>query len=236
MRTRFITAAVICAALLSAGGSATGQDIRERVRDRERTRPARPRATSVTEAQAEVLTLTLAAVAVRPVQIWIRTAGTIDQSGRKLDAFVTGPDANLLRPGQRVRAFPPSSKSSMYQAFVTRVVPRPGGAAVEARLASSGRPDTTLYVMEVVVEQGPFLSVPNEAIIEEGDKHIVYVQQPSGQYLRHEVHTGIQGELYTQVLDGVNDGDRVVTIGSFFIDAEQKLKGIPEAAKTSPRQ
>ena len=29
--------------------------------------------------------------------------------------------------------------------------------------------------MEIVVEQGPFLVVPNEAIIEEGDRHIVYV-------------------------------------------------------------
>ena len=40
-----------------------------------------------------------------------------------------------------------------------------------------------------------------------------------------EIHTGIQGELYTQVTDGVKDGDQVVTFGSFFIDAEQKLKG-----------
>ena len=79
--------------------------------------------------------------------------------------------------------------------------------------------------MEIVVEQGPFLSVPNEAIIEEGDKHIVYVQQQPGQYVPQEIHTGIQGELYTQVLDGLNDGAQVVTFGSFFIDAEHKLKG-----------
>ena len=64
-----------------------------------------------------------------------------------------------------------------------------------------------------------------EAIIEEGDKHIVYVQQQPGLYLPQEIHTGIQGELYTQVLDGAKDGDQVVTFGSFFIDAEQKLKG-----------
>ena len=113
----------------------------------------------------------------------------------------------------------------MYQAFVTRVVPRAGGVAVEASLASTGRPNTTVYVLEIVVEQGPFLSVPNEAIIEEGDTHIVYVQQQPGQYLPQEIHTGIQGELYTQVLDGAKDGDQVVTFGSFFIDAEQKLKG-----------
>ena len=187
--------------------------------------------TRIDQAQAEALTLTLSAVAPRPVQTWIRTAGAIDRTGKVLEAFVAGPTAALIRTGQRVRAFPPSSKSSMYQAFVTRVVPRAGGAAVDASLASTGRPDTSLYVLEIVVEQGPFLSVPNEAIIEEGDRQVVYVQQEPGQFAPREIQTGIQGELYTQVLGGVKDGDQVVTFGSFFIDAEQKLKG---TAQISP--
>ena len=50
------------------------------------------------------------------------------------------------------------------------------------------------------------------------------MQGEAEQYTPHEIHTGIQGELYTQVLDGVKDGDQVVTFGSFFIDAEHKLK------------
>jgi hypothetical protein len=112
----------------------------------------------------------------------------------------------------------------MYQAYVTRVTPTSSGASIDATLAASGRANTTLYVMEVVVEQGPFLVVPNEAIIEEGDKHIVYVQQ-DGEYVPREVHTGIQGELYTQVLEGLEPNTPVVTFGSFFIDAEHKLKG-----------
>ena len=78
--------------------------------------------------------------------------------------------------------------------------------------------------MEIVAEQGPFLVVPNEAIIEEGDTHIVYVQQ-GGEYVPKEVTTGIQGELYTQVLGGLEPNAQVVTFGSFFIDAEHKLKG-----------
>ena len=31
--------------------------------------------------------------------------------------------------------------------------------------------------------------------------------------------------MFTQVLDGLESGEHVVTIGSFFIDAEHKLKG-----------
>ena len=55
-------------------------------------------------------------------------------------------------------------------------------------------------------------------------QRIVYVQQ-DGEYVPKEVHTGIQGELYTQVLDGLQANTPVVTFGSFFIDAEHKLKG-----------
>src|SRR5262245_35637308 len=183
-RTIFVL--VFCAAV----GAAAAQDPRSHTR-------LNPRGTRVTESQAETLTLTLGTAEVRLLQTWVRTAGTIDKTGKILSSRISGPDAALVKVGQRVRALPPSSKSSMYQAYVTRVTPNATGAAVEATLAALGRANTTLYVMEVVVEQGPYLVVPNEAIIEEGDKHIVYVQQ-DGEYVPKEVHTGIQGELYTQ--------------------------------------
>jgi hypothetical protein len=35
----------------------------------------------------------------------------------------------------------------------------------------------------------------------------------------------VQGELLTHIVDGLSAGDQVVTIGSFFIDADYKLKG-----------
>ena len=170
------------------------------------------------------MTLTLGTAEVRLLQTWVRLAGTIDTTGKVLRGSVSGPEAQIVKVGQRVRAFPPSSKSSMYQAYVTRVTPQASGVAVEATLAATGRANTTLYVMEIVVEQGPYLVVPNEAIIEEGEKHVVYVQQ-QGEYVPREVRTGIQGELYTQVLEGLEPSTPVVTFGSFFIDAEHKLKG-----------
>jgi len=190
---------------------------------REHTRLV-PRGTTVTQSQAEALTLTVGSVAPRLVQSWIRAAATIDGSNKVLSATLAAADAAEVKVGQRVRAFPPSSKSSMYQAFVTRVMPHGSDVTVEATLTSNGRANTMLYVVEIVVERGPLLSVPNEAIIEEGDTHVVYVQQAAGQYSPREVRTGTQGELYTQIVDGVKDGEQVVTFGSFFIDAEQKLK------------
>jgi len=209
---------------LLGAGTAGAQGVREH------TRLAGPKGTKITDSQAAALTLTLSAVSPRLIQTWVRTAGTIDKAGKTLGASLSGREATLVKVGQRVRAFPPSSKSSMYQAYITRVVPRAGGGVdVEASLKAPGRQNAALYVMEIVVEQGPFLSVPNEAIIEEGDRHIVYVLQQPGQYVPTEIHTGIQGELFTHVLDGVSDEAQVVTFGSFFIDAEHKLKGAEQS-------
>ena len=191
---------------------------------RDHTRPQTSSDTSVSASQAVDLTLTLTQTAVRPIQTWVRTAGAIDGSGRILTARLTAPEAGLVKVGQRVRAFPPESRSSMYQAKITRVAPQGSGSVIEATLPGRGRENSRNYVMEIVVDQGDFLSVPNEAIIEEGDKHIVYIEQHPGHYVPMEIHTGIQGELYTQVLHGLNEGDQVVTFGSFFIDSEYKLK------------
>jgi hypothetical protein len=195
---------------------------------RSRTRPKPNLSTSVDEKQAVDLTLTLSKAAVRPVQTWIRTAGKIDKAAKTLIGYVYPPDSGLIQVGQRVRAFSPESKSSMYQARVTRVVPQGSKAMVEATLSSNARQESTNYILEIVVDRGEFLSVPNEAIIEEGDKHIVYLQHHPGMYVPQEIHTGVQGELYTQVLHGLSEGDQVVTIGSFFIDSEYKLKSSGE--------
>ena len=206
------------AALASlAARTVDAQGVRARMR-------VRPRGTTVTDSQASELTLTLTKVETRPVQTWVRTAGTVDATGQVLTTHLGGLEATLVKPGQRARAFPVESRSSMYQSRVANITPERGGVRVEVRLIAPGRPGATSYLVEIVVERGDFLSVPNEAIIEEGATQVVYVQR-NGQYEPQKIQAGIQGELYTQVLGGVRDGDQVVTFGSFFIDSEYKLKG-----------
>ena len=146
------------------------------------------------------------------------------KTGKVLTAMVRGHEASFVKVGQRVRAFPPESKSSMFQAWVTKVTPREGGVALEVTLSSTGHPNSSNYVIEVVTVRGEFLSIPNEAIIEEGTRHVVYVQRQGGQYVPVEIKTGIQGELYTAVESGLKEGDQVVSFGSFFVDSEYKLK------------
>jgi len=159
--------------------------------------------------------------------VWIRTAGAIDPSRKTVTASVPAAEGALVRVGQRVRAFPPESRSRMYQARVSRVAPRGDRTMVSATLVGQGSEASPRYILEIVAEWGEFLSVPNEAILETGGTRIVYVLQSGGGYAPRDVSTGVQGELFTQVVDGLTAGEQVVTIGSFFIDAEHKLKAVP---------
>jgi membrane fusion protein, copper/silver efflux system len=184
-----------------------------------------PRATSVSESQANELTLTLTAVAVRPIQVWVRTAGVIDASGKTLRATISKADATFVKPGQRVRAFPPEARSSMFQARVAGVAPKGDRVGVTVALIAPARQGSSRYVLEIVTEEVERMSVPNEAIIETGDRRVVYVKDASGNYVQREIQIGLQGELFTEVAGGLKSGEQVVTFGSFFIDADFKLKG-----------
>jgi len=211
--------AAVIVLLVLASGSVRAQSVRDH------TRLTPTRSTGVTEAQATELTLTLTDASVRPIQTWVRTAGAIDSARRTVTAWVPAAEGALVRIGQRVRAFSPESRSSMYQARITQVQQEGDRARVTAVLAGQGRQESTHYVLEVVTELGEFLSVPNEAIIETEGTRVVYVPQGQGRYVPREIRVGVQGELFTQVLEGLRPGEQVVTFGSFFIDAEHQLKG-----------
>jgi multidrug efflux pump subunit AcrA (membrane-fusion protein) len=103
-------------------------------------------------------------------------------------------------------------------------MPQPDGATFEATIAVAAHNDGTRYLMEIVVDRGTYLSVPNVSIIEERGSRVVYVQEANGDYEPRTIQTGLEGELYTQVTEGLAEGDHVVSIGSFFIDADNKLK------------
>jgi hypothetical protein len=193
------------------------------IRDRIRLSPEKR--TPITEQQATELTLTLNDASVRPIQVWLRTAGTIDKAQRSITAALPIAAGAQVEVGQRVRAFPPESRSSMFQARVTSVVTRGSTTFVTATLSGPAHAGSTRYVLEIVTEPLEALSVPNEAIIESEGERVVYVQIEKGRYEPREVEPGLQGELYTEIRNGLKAGEQVVTFGSFFIDADHKLKG-----------
>lgn len=75
---------------------------------------------------------------------------------------------------------------------------------------------------------GRVLAVPESAVIDTGNRKIVYRQEASGVYDGIQVRlgprlAGPQGVAFYPVLHGLEAGDQVVTNGSFLIDAETRL-------------
>lgn len=208
--------------VLAAGLLSQAQIYAASVRDHTRLKG---QGAAVTQSQAEELTLTLSETTVRPVQTWVRAAAVLEEgAGNMLVADLPLAEGVLIRSGQRVRAFPLESRSSMYQARVASVSQQGGRVVIKAALPGQAHSSGASYLIEIVVDRGPYLSIPNEAIIEEGGKQVVYVAASAGSYLPREVETGVQGELFTHVLKGLEQGEMVVTVGSFFVDAEYKMK------------
>jgi hypothetical protein len=168
---------------------------------------------------------TVSRVELRPLQVWVRTAGRSGPAPRSVVAQVRGDQAAIVRQGQRVRAFQLRSRASMYQGQIVAVELRDGLATVQVALRSSGL-ETEDYLLEIIADLGPQLSIPNEAVIEEGDRQLVYVRQATGDYVPREIRTGQRGELFVEVAEGLKAGEEVVTFGSFFIDAEFRMKGL----------
>jgi membrane fusion protein, heavy metal efflux system len=61
-------------------------------------------------------------------------------------------------------------------------------------------------------------SVPEEAIVREGDQARVWVVAQNNTLSLRSIHTGRSNDGMVEVLDGLKAGERVVTRGSLFID------------------
>jgi multidrug efflux pump subunit AcrA (membrane-fusion protein) len=70
---------------------------------------------------------------------------------------------------------------------------------------------------------GQVLAVPEGAVIDTGSRKIVYRETAPGTYEGVEVKLGPRCDLFYPVLHGLAAGERVVTAGSFLVDAETRL-------------
>lgn len=68
------------------------------------------------------------------------------------------------------------------------------------------------------------LAVPKEAVIRGGKRDMVIVALGGGSYAPREVTLGIEAEGYHEILNGVKEGETVVTSAQFLIDSESSLK------------
>ena len=76
----------------------------------------------------------------------------------------------------------------------------------------------------IKVSLGEKLAVPETAILDTGVRKIVYLSRENGMLESREIKTSLKVDGYYEVLEGLDEGDIVVTSGNFLIDSESRLK------------
>jgi Cu(I)/Ag(I) efflux system membrane fusion protein len=80
--------------------------------------------------------------------------------------------------------------------------------------------------VEVKIDLGKKLSIPDDAVIDTGTRQIVYVDKGDGYFEPREVMLGMRAEGYREVLMGLKPGEKVASSATFLIDSEAQLKGV----------
>jgi len=107
---------------------------------------------------------------------------------------------------------------------VLDAVSRTNQARVEIK-DPQGRLKPEMFVnAQIQVDLGIKIALRDSAVIDTGLRKIVYLSLEDDTLEAREVRLGQKVEDYYEVLEGLEEGDIVVTSGNFLIDSESKLK------------
>ena len=104
--------------------------------------------------------------------------------------------------------------------------PQTRTATVRIELSNSKRrllPEMYANVM-LTKDLGEKLTVPEDAIMDTGERQVAFIAHPDGYFVPKEVKVGARSGGYYEVVSGLEPGDVVVTSANFLIDAESRLK------------
>ncbi|HUL38288.1 MAG TPA: efflux RND transporter periplasmic adaptor subunit [Thermodesulfobacteriota bacterium] len=164
---------------------------------------------SVTTQQGETVTASLNA----PTFITI-----IDLSRLEVDTYVDETDIGKVKVGQEatftVASFPDKDFKGKVMAIYPKAVIQDNVVYYITIISADNpegllKPEMTATVNISLQKRENVLTVPNSAIRREGGKKVVFVLQ-NNQPIQREVKTGWKDSSYTEVLSGLNGGERVI--------------------------
>ena len=75
----------------------------------------------------------------------------------------------------------------------------------------------------VLVESPAVLAAPRSSVLDAGRGPVAYVDRGEGNYEQRTLRLGRRGDALVEVLDGLHEGEKVVTTGALLIDAQAQL-------------
>jgi Cu(I)/Ag(I) efflux system membrane fusion protein len=95
-------------------------------------------------------------------------------------------------------------------------------------------PDMYVDVEIVTGSDREVVAVPNSAVIDSGTRQVVILDQGDGRFEPRDVKVGQRGDGFSEILDGVTVGDKVVTAANFLLDAESNLRAALKGLNADP--
>jgi membrane fusion protein, copper/silver efflux system len=86
------------------------------------------------------------------------------------------------------------------------------------------KPDMYANVRIYAGSKDDVLTIPREALIKTGESQRVVIALGDGKFKAQDVTAGTESGDYVEIMEGLQEGDRVVTSGQFLIDSEASLR------------
>lgn len=144
----------------------------------------------------------------------------------------------LVKEGMGATIEFPYLGNRAFQAKVTFIYPHidPMTRRGEARLELDNpgqllRPDMWANV-QLQIPLGKKLTVPASAAIDTGLRHVAFVAREDGHLEPREVKIGARTDDYCEIVDGLAEGEAVVTRALFLVDSESQLKAAISGMET----
>jgi len=87
--------------------------------------------------------------------------------------------------------------------------------------------------VELDIDSGPGIVIPDSAVIDTGERQVVFVAKAGGRFEPRLVQVGVRSGGKAQVLSGLAAGDQVVIRANFLLDSESRLRAVIAGLKTS---
>jgi multidrug efflux pump subunit AcrA (membrane-fusion protein) len=179
----------------------------------------------------------------RPLVHSLRVAGAIQMTGPTYFVFnAYERDLVWLDVGQTVEVTIPALPGKTYTAKISHIdtkfldssrADQTHGIQVRATVSENlahikgvklWRPFDGFYAEgRVFVNSPDVLTAPRGAVLQPGSQPVVYLDMGKGYYEQRKVQLGRVGDEFVEVLDGLQEGDKVVTSGGLLIDAEAQI-------------
>ena len=75
------------------------------------------------------------------------------------------------------------------------------------------------------IDIGPRLTILLVSVIDTGARRVVYVDTGNGRYELRQIKTGVEAQEFIEVVEGLSEGEHVVTDGNFLLDSQTTLTG-----------